>query len=78
LSGKSGGTSNRRLDLNLIIIEADYQWEGERPASMIFPDRLMQSVGFVLNKTAERVVRLAEAKIAALDIQTKGGMNRWP
>jgi DNA-binding MarR family transcriptional regulator len=32
---------------------------------------LIESVGFVLNKVAQRVVRLAEAKMAALDIQTK-------
>ena len=38
---------------------------------MNFPDSLIESVGFVLSKVAQRVVRLAEAKMAALGIQTK-------
>jgi DNA-binding MarR family transcriptional regulator len=38
---------------------------------MNFPDTLIESVGFVLSKLAQRVVRLAEAKMAALGIQTK-------
>jgi DNA-binding MarR family transcriptional regulator len=54
-----------------MISDTDHQREGERPAVMNFPDSLIESVGFVLNKTAQRVVRLAEAKIAALDIQIK-------
>jgi DNA-binding MarR family transcriptional regulator len=38
---------------------------------MNFPDTLIESVGFVLSKLAQRVIRLAEAKMAALGIQTK-------
>ena len=38
---------------------------------MNFPETLIESVGFVLSKLAQRVIRLAEAKMAALGIQTK-------
>jgi DNA-binding MarR family transcriptional regulator len=38
---------------------------------MSFPDTLIESVGFVLSKLAQRVIRLAEAKMAAMGIQTK-------
>jgi DNA-binding MarR family transcriptional regulator len=38
---------------------------------MNFPDTLIESVGFVLSKLSQRVIRLAEAKMAALGIQTK-------
>jgi DNA-binding MarR family transcriptional regulator len=38
---------------------------------MNFPDTLIESVGFILSKLAQRVIRLAEAKMAALGIQTK-------
>jgi MarR family transcriptional regulator, lower aerobic nicotinate degradation pathway regulator len=38
---------------------------------MKFPDTLIESVGFILSKLAQRVIRLAEAKMAALGIQTK-------
>jgi DNA-binding MarR family transcriptional regulator len=38
---------------------------------MNFPDTLIESVGFILSKLAQRVIRLAEAKMTALGIQTK-------
>jgi DNA-binding MarR family transcriptional regulator len=38
---------------------------------MKFPDTLIESVGFILSKLAQRVIRLAEGKMAALGIQTK-------
>ena len=38
---------------------------------MNFPETLIESVGFILSKLSQRVIRLAEAKMAALGIQTK-------
>jgi DNA-binding MarR family transcriptional regulator len=64
-------SESRRLALTLIISNTDRRQEGERLTVMNFPDSLIESVGFVLSKVAQRVVRLAEAKMAALGIQTK-------